>query len=294
MEDNRTRANPSRWAIRQLYLAHAALSDLDQQRFHYAEKVSRAGLGKAGAAPDRLRVWIDRWTADTRTPDDPRQHLQATADGFSLDLSVTPEKDPVFHGEQGISLKGGVAGQASHYYSLTRLGASGTVTMGARRFTVTGSGWMDHEFGSGDLDESLIGWDWFSVQLDNRVELMLYLLRRPDGRPDPLSSGTLIFPDGRTRHLVLTDFSVDVLDRWRSRASGAEYPSRWRISVPSQHLTLEIRPLLADQELLTRRSTQVTYWEGAVAIRGSLGEAPVTGQGFVELTGYAEPFRQRP
>jgi predicted secreted hydrolase len=293
IEDDRVRANPSRWAIRQLYLAHAAISDLSERRFQYAEKVSRAGLGKAGAAPDRLRVWIDRWAADSAEPDDPRHHLQAAADGFSMDLMLAPEKAPVVHGEQGISLKGGGAGQASHYYSLTRLAASGAVAIGSRRFTVTGSGWMDHEFGSADLGESLIGWDWFGIQLDDRTELMLYRLRHPDGRPDPLSSGTIVLPDGRTRHLRLPDFTVDVLDRWHSPASGAEYPSRWRIAVPSERLKLEVTPLLADQELLTRRSTQVTYWEGAVAVRGNREEAPVTGQGFVELTGYAERFRQK-
>ena len=293
VDDPQVQANPSRWAIRQLYLAHAALSDLSQRSFLYAEKVSRAGLGKAGADTGQLRVWIDRWATDTRRPDDPRQHVQASADGFALDLSVTPEKAPVIHGEQGISRKGSGAGQASHYYSLTRLATSGTVTLGAERFTVTGTSWMDHEFGSGDLGEELVGWDWFSVQLDNNTELMLYHLRRTDGQPDPVSSGTLISPDGRTQHLALADFRVDVLDRWRSRASGAEYPSRWRISVPSQSLTLEVTPLLADQELITRRSTQVTYWEGAVQIRGTLGTAAVTGQGYAELTGYAERFRRK-
>jgi predicted secreted hydrolase len=293
MDNEQVRTNPSQWSIRQLYMAHAALSDLPQGRFRYAEKISRAGLGKAGAETGQLRVWIDRWITEATVLEHPRQHLKASTDGFSFDLMVTPEKPPVIHGEQGISRKGSAFGQASHYYSLTRLATSGTVTTGGKTFSATGTSWMDHEFGSGDLGYEMVGWDWFSVQLDNRTELMLYHLRRADGRPDPVSSGTLIFPDGRAHHLTLADFQVDALDRWTSRSSGARYPSRWRISIPSHGLTLELKSLLADQELITRRSTQVTYWEGAVRAWGTLRNASVAGQGYVELTGYAERFRQK-
>jgi predicted secreted hydrolase len=293
VDNEAVRTNPSQWAIRQLYLAHAAISDLRQGRFRYAEKISRAGLGKAGAETGQLRVWIDRWITEAARPEHPQQHLKASTDDFSLDLMVTPEKPPIVHGEQGISRKGSAFGQASHYYSLTRLATSGTVATDGKTFTVTGTSWMDHEFGSGDLGNEMMGWDWFSVQLDNRTELMLYHLRRADGHPDPVSGGTLIFPDGRAHHLAHADFQVDTLDRWTSRASGARYPSRWRISIPSHGLTLELKPLLADQELITKRSTQVTYWEGTVQAVGTLQNASVAGQGYVELTGYAERFRQK-
>ncbi|MGH7209130.1 MAG: lipocalin-like domain-containing protein [Nitrospiraceae bacterium] len=293
IEQARIRANPSRWAIRHLYLAHFALSDHGNARFRYAEKVSRAGLGKAGADTGRLRVWIDHWIVETSSPEDARQHLKASSKDFSIDLVVTPEKPPVVHGEGGISRKGSAPGQASHYYSLPRLATTGTLWVDGARLTVSGTSWMDHEFGSGDLGEAQVGWDWFSVQLDNRSELMFYRLRRTDGTSDAASSGTLILPDGRAQHLSVSELQIETLDQWSSHASGARYPSRWRIAVPSLGLSLSLVPLFPDQELITRRSTQVTYWEGAVRVSGMLRNAPVAGQGYVELTGYAERLKQR-
>lgn len=287
------RSNPSRWAIRHLYLAHLALSDHDQSRFRYAEKVSRAGLGKAGAETGRLQVWVDRWVAEAVFPQDHRHHLQASAEDFSIDLTVTAEKAPVVHGEAGISRKGSQPGQASHYYSLTRLATVGTITVNGEQMPVSGTSWMDHEFGSGELGQELVGWDWFSVQLGNRTELMLYQLRRADGTVDLASSGTLIAPDGRPQYLSRTDVQVEILDHWTSPTSGAIYPIRWRISVPSLSLALTLTPRQSDQELVTRRSTQVTYWEGAVQVAGTWHDAPMTGLGYVEMTGYAERYRQR-
>jgi predicted secreted hydrolase len=176
---------------------------------------------------------------------------------------------------------------------LSRLATAGTVTIDGRTYAVNGLSWMDHEFGSGDLDETQVGWDWFGLQLDNGTELMLYRLRRADGSIDPASSGTLIHADGRATFLPAADITVEPLERWRSAASGATYPSRWRIAVPPAGLTLEVVPELADQELRTTRSTQVTYWEGAVRVSGRLGDKPVAGEGYAELTGYAERFRQK-
>jgi len=293
IEPERTGANPSRWTIRQLYLAHVALSDLDRGRFRYGEKISRAGLGKAGADTGRLRVWIDRWAAEASSSPHEHHRLLAATDEFSLDLTVTPDKQPVVHGEGGVSRKGPAPAQASHYYSFPRLATSGTLTVNGEQLSVQGTSWMDHEFGSGDLGEDLVGWDWFSIQLADRTELMLYRLRRTDGTISPVSSGTAIFPDGRTKHLSATDMQVDVLDRWSSPSSGGLYPSRWLVTIPLLALTLEVRPLLADQELTTSHSTQVTYWEGAAEATGQMRGAPVAGQGYVELTGYAKPIKKR-
>ncbi|MEW6542904.1 MAG: lipocalin-like domain-containing protein [Nitrospirota bacterium] len=293
VEQESARASKSRWAIRHLYLAHLALSDHDRGRFRFAEKVSRAGLGKAGAESGRLHVWIDRWSAEARPGEPERHRLKAQTDGFAIDLVVAPEKPPVIHGEDSVSRKGRAPEQASHYYSLPRLATTGSLTVDGERLAVTGTSWMDHEFGSGDLAPDQVGWDWFSVQLDDRTELMLYRLRRTDGTVDPSSSGTLVFPDGRTRHLRNQEIRVESLDSWLSAASGARYPSRWRIAVPESNLSLELTPLLASQELITRRSTQVTYWEGAVRVTGRRDDKPVSGLGYVELTGYAERFKQR-
>ncbi|MFM8552113.1 MAG: lipocalin-like domain-containing protein [Nitrospiraceae bacterium] len=285
--------NPSRWTIRHLYLAHVALTDLDRSRFSYAEKISRAGLGKAGAEPGHLHVWIDRWKAEAVPADAHRHHLEAAADGFAINLTTEAEKPPAIHGTDGVSRKGATPAQASHYYSLTRLATSGTLTVDGEVLPVTGSSWMDHEFGSGDLGADQVGWDWFSVQLENQMEVMVYRLRRADGTIDPASGGSLIFPDGRVQSLSASDVRVDAERHWTSQFSGARYPARWTIAIPSADLTLEITPELADQELRTSRSTQVTYWEGAARIVGTQRGAQVTGRGYVELTGYAERFRQR-
>lgn len=284
---------PSQWAVSQLYLAHFAVSDLRKGRFHYAEKISRAGLGKAGAAHDRLHVWIDQWSAESPSATPGTQTLRATDGDLALQLSVSPEKPLVVHGTEGISRKGTAAGQASHYYSFTRLATTGTLRIGKESFDVTGTSWMDHEFGSADLDKDLVGWDWFSLQLDDQRELMLYRLRRTDGSSDPVSSGTVIDRDGRGQHLSIGDFTLEPTSYWTSQTSRARYPQRWRLTIPSQQLSLELVPLMAEQELSTTRSTQVTYWEGAIEVTGSAQGRPVRGQGYMELTGYAKRIMQK-
>ncbi|MEP6960339.1 MAG: lipocalin-like domain-containing protein [Nitrospirota bacterium] len=286
MPRDQTKTLPSQWAVTHLYLAHFAVSDLSKGRFHYAEKMSRAGLGKAGAASDRLNVWIDRWSAESPLAAPGTQILRAADVDLAIQLTVSPEKPLVVHGSDGISRKGTVA--ASHYYSFTRLATTGTLTIGNESFDVTGTSWMDHEFGSADLGKDLVGWDWFSLQLDDGRELMLYRLRRTDGSADPVSSGTLIDRDGHGHHLSIGEFTLEPTSYWTSQTSHARYPQRWRLTIPSQQLSLELVPLMADQELSTTRSTQVTYWEGAIEATGSIQGRAARGQGYMELTGYAE------
>jgi predicted secreted hydrolase len=171
---------------------------------------------------------------------------------------------------------------------MTRLEVSGTVN--GRR--CTGEAWMDHEFGSSALRESQQGWDWFSAQLDNETELMLYVIRRRDGTPDVTSSGSLITSDGTVIHLRREQLRVEPMARWRSPKSGATYPMGWRIAVPQFRIALTLTPRMQDQELVTRQSTQVTYWEGAVSASGSFANVAVSGEGYVEMTGYDRAFRQ--
>ena len=290
IDDARVRDHPSRWALRHLYFAHLALTDVEGAVFRFSEKLSRAAFGKAGADSGRMKVWIDRWTLEPVTEDHGQLHLTAEDAGFGVDLTLTLEKPPVIHGQEGISRKGADPGQASHYYSLTRLGTRGTIRVRGEPFEVTGTSWMDHEFGSGGLGEDQVGWDWFSVQFDSNVELMLYLLRKRDGSHDPASSGTLIFPDGTSRHLERKDFVVRTQDQWTSPLSRAQYPAKWTLEVPLVLLRVTVTPVLSDQELRTENSTRVTYWEGAVDVHGHYRDAPVTGKGYVELTGYANPL----
>lgn len=293
MPADQVKTLPSKWSITQLYLAHFAVSDLSKGQFHYAEKISRAGLGKAGAEPDHLRVWIDRWRADSPATQPDHHQLEATEGEIALQLNLSPEKPLVIHGNNGISRKGTEAGQASHYYSFTRLATTGKLTIGKESFDVTGNSWMDHEFGSADLGADLVGWDWFSVQLDNHTELMLYRLRHADGSAAPVSSGTFIDRDGKSHHLSIGDFTLEPSSYWTSPTSKARYPQKWRLTIPSRQLSLELIPLMAEQELTTTKSTQVTYWEGAIEVSGVAGDSKVKGHGYMELTGYAERFNKK-
>ena len=293
MPREQTKTLPSQWAVTHLYLAHFAISDLSKGRFHYADKMSRAGLGKAGAARDRLHVWIDGWSAESPSAAPDTQILQAADGDMAIQFTVSPAKPLVVHGTDGISRKGSVTGQASHYYSFTRLATTGTLTIGNESFDATGTSWMDHEFGSADLDKNLVGWDWFSLQLDDQRELMLYRLRRADGSAHPASSGTLIDRDGRGHHLLIGDFTLEPISYWTSPVSKARYPQRWRLTIPSQQLSLELVPRMAEQELSPKRSTQITYWEGAIETTGTAQGKPIHGQGYMELTGYAERIMQK-
>jgi predicted secreted hydrolase len=284
------RQNPSRWAMRNIYFAHFAVTVEDHDEFRFAEKISREGLGKAGAETGRLAVWIDQWRANGDVTD---HFLHAADQGQELDLKLTPEKPAVVHGHQGISRKGDLDGEASHYYSFTRMKTEGTLLLDGRSIPVTGLSWMDHEFGSNQLGTEQVGWDWFSVQLEDRSELMYYQIRRRDGSVEPASAGTWIQSDGSSIPLRREDARIEVLEDWRSPKSSARYPGRWRVTVPSLRLVVELVPTVRDQELITRSSTQVTYWEGSVAVKGSREGRPVSGVGYVELTGYAGALKQR-
>ncbi|MDH5741054.1 MAG: carotenoid 1,2-hydratase [Nitrospira sp.] len=282
---------PSKWSINHIYLAHFAVTDITGKRFHFSEKLSREALGKAGADESRLHVWIDDWRAEASADPSSSHTLVARDQTHALALTLEPAKPPVAHGSDGISRKGGEKGQASHYYSFTRLKTTGSLTIDGEQFEVSGISWMDHEFGSSELGTDQVGWDWFSIQLEDHTELMLYQMRRKDGSPDLASSGTIVWTDGRTRHLEVTEFQIESTATWTSPESKATYPSRWRLRLPSLDLVVEVTPLLADQELRTSRSTLVTYWEGAVAVTGTKQGKPVKGQGYVELAGYVEPLK---
>lgn len=279
------------WDLRNLALAHFAITDIDGKKFRYYEKLNRSSPFTAGAAAGRLDVFNEAWRATTTS--DGSWQIIAGQNGDAIDLVLRSRKAPAVHGENGISVKSQGAGYASHYYSMTRLEAAGTITAAGRKAErCTGSAWMDHEFGSSALRENQQGWDWFSMQLDNDAELMLYQIRRSDGTPDVTSSGSLITPDGDVIHLTRDQIRVRPMRRWRSPNSHATYPMGWNISIPSLRLSLRLDPLLVNQELITHSSTRVTYWEGAVDVTGSFENTSVSGHGYVEMTGYDRAFRQ--
>ncbi len=277
-------ARESRWAATQAYMAHFTLTDVAGNRFRFFERTGRDALGLAGASADPFRVWIDDWSAEGGSASLLPVRLRAEEKGVSIDLRLDSGRPIVPQGDRGLSRKGAEPGNASHYYSMTRLSTRGTVQVDGEPSPVEGSSWLDREWGTSALGKGMAGWDWFALQLSDGRDLMFYRLRRTDGGADPYSAGTLVLPDGSRKTLSLQNVRIDTLGSWKSPGSGARYPSRWRIMLPSEELDLEVAPRVADQEL----RTSVRYWEGAVSVTGTGRGKPVEGSGYVELTGYGE------
>ncbi|MDY7093576.1 MAG: carotenoid 1,2-hydratase, partial [Acidobacteriota bacterium] len=319
----------SAWATDQLYMAHFTVTDVESGRFYPFERFSRGALGLAGAQAEPFRVWLEDWSlesvdlsgadADGIWPlrlrassvpslSSPTGENGSEDDGppITLDLQLHPEKPPVFQGEDGYSRKGPDPGNASYYYSYTRLAGAGSLRLGQERFTVEATSWLDREWSTSALGPDLEGWDWFSLQLDGPEnggsELMFFRLRRRDGEPDPYDDVALVAPDGSHYRLPPEAMELEVLERWQSPDGTATYPVAWRLrlAAPSGDATdisssssglglelpveLQINALIPNQEL----RLAVRYWEGAVEVEGTAADgSPVTGRGYVELTGYA-------
>ena len=274
----------SRWATTQACMAHFAVTDAQGNRFHHFERTGRGALGLAGATARPFRVWLDDWSAEGVESSTLPVRLRAAEGGASVDLVLDTARPIVPQGDRGLSRKGAARGNASHYYSMTRLATRGTVRVDGVSFPVEGNSWLDREWGTSSLEKGQAGWDWFALQLSDGRDLMFYRLRREDGGTDPFSAGTLVHPDGSYRPLSPDDVRIETLESWRSPEGGARYPSRWRLRLPSEALELDVVPRIADQEL----RTAVRYWEGAVGLRGTSRGEPVEGEGYVELTGYGE------
>ena len=272
----------SRWRTGHFYMAHFALTDIDNEKIHTFERFSRAAAGLAGATTGNLHVWLDDWSAAAASRETFPLRIRAREDRIALDLNLEQGKAVVLHGEDGVSVKNEEPGNASYYYSYTRMPTEGHITVGDKTYMVRGNSWMDREWSSSALGEEQLGWDWFALQLSNDHELMYYRFRRTDGAVDRFSYGAVVLPDGRVDTLGFDEVELDILDTWHSPASGVIYPSAWRLRVPEHGLDLNIRPALADQEL----DLSFRYWEGAVEFEGKSGESDVNGRGYVELTGY--------
>jgi predicted secreted hydrolase len=273
----------SAWNIRDIYPAHFAITNLKDGKFFHTELLSREGPGLAAASLNDLDVRVKNWRA-FRSGD--AINLDAVEGQFALHLALTPGKPLVLHGNGGFSKKGDSPGQSSHYYSYTRLKAKGTLIFDGLPQEVSGLAWMDHEFGSSILSENQVGWDWFSLQLDDGADIMIFYIRRKDGVSEK-PFGTLVDTEGKAMDLENRKIFVKPVNQWESPRSGAVYPSGWIVELPEFNIHLKITPLLKDQELSTTGSTQVVYWEGAVGVVGINDGRSVTGTGYAELTGYA-------
>lgn len=272
----------SEWAASNVYMAHFTLTDVAGERFYAYERFSRDGAGLAGASAVPLRVFLEGWSIEAAGPEAPPLRLRAAEGEIAIDLTLSSSKPPTLQGDRGLSQKGPTPGNASYYYSLTRLETTGTVQVGDESYTVTGLSWLDREWSTSALEGDLVGWDWFALHLDSGDDLMFYQLRTSDGRASPFTKGSLTGPDGAVTPLDAEDVRLTPLDSWQSPRSGATYPSRWRLEAPALGLDLELTPYLRDQEL----PVTVVYWEGAVRIAGTHHGRPVGGSGYVGMTGY--------
>ena len=280
-----TPERPSAWATDQLWMGHFAITDTQGEAFHHFERLSRGALELAGGQPDPFRIWLEDWSlaADDDSPGPFPMRVRFQQDGFGVDLRLEAEKPMVLQGDGGYSQKGPERGNASRYFSWTRLAAEGRLTLEGDERRVAGQAWKDREWGTSALGEDLAGWDWFSVQLDDGHELMFYHLRREDGGVDPISKGLWVTPAGDSRVLGLEDVDLVATDEWQSPDGQATYPGGWQLTLPEEGLALELRPVVADQEL---RAGVFRYWEGALAVSGERAGQPVSGHGYAELTGY--------
>jgi len=278
----------SNWQTDQLYMGHFAISQLNSGKHLFEERFSRGAAGLAGSRADPFRVWLEDWNVELKPGTVPASNgdmtvrLSAAIDNARVSLELKPVKPIVFHGDRGYDKKGEEDGNASYYLSFTRLQTEGSITIDDQTSSVTGYSWMDHEWSSSALEERQTGWDWFSMQFDNGMELMYYQLREKDGTLSPYTTGTLVSPDGETVNFGYGDFLLQVLNHWVSPVSGARYPIEWRLANPDDGIDLSMNVLLREQEM----TVSVQYYEGAIEISGVLNDKPVTGYGYVEMTGY--------
>lgn len=282
----------STFATRDMMLAHAAVADIDGKRFHHAERLARAagGLGGVnGGEGGLVSIVCADWSARVDPEGDGLLPLELSASDreFAFELRVETGKPLVLQGDRGLSQKSAERGNASIYYSCTRVPIAGRIEVEGIRHDVEGLGWIDREWSTSALGAEQVGWDWFSLQLDDDTEVMWYSLRRQDGSVDPWSRGCFVRADGSAVRLDPAAVRATPNGQWRAPDGGATYPAGWRLTCAQPEFDLEVTPLLADQEL----HALVRYWEGAVAVRGTSRGRAVQGRGYLEMTGYATTER---
>src|SRR5579885_2488774 len=268
-----------------VYAAHFAISDITRGEFHYDQRSQPEphAVIPNGASTQGIDVHVGDWSIRGLNGED---RLVAAMKDYAIELVLSARKPPILHNGNGI-ITFGLAG-FSYYYSRTRMAVSGTILDHNQSFRVTGQAWMDHQWGN-FLPFGEGGWDWFSVQLSNNTEIMLYFVRDAEGK---IVSTYIEYIDSRGQSVSMPGNAVHVAvqGRWISPATGISYPSGWRLEFNDTHLqmTLLLTPQLKNQELMTYNSTGNVYWEGAVTIQEQSNRGAIAGEGYVELTGYTK------
>jgi len=269
----------SAFGVNDIYLTNFAISDVEGKKFFHFSNADSGAYGFAGADSKRLHVWVGK---DSLKGNLKKMQISAREPDAELDLVLIPKKSFVLNGSKGYSRKSEESPLiASLYFSCTDLETTGTIKLGTTLFTVHGKSWFDRELSSHGLAKNEVGWDWFSIQLDDGREIMLYELRKQDGSVDRYSSGTIVDIHGSSRRLSREDYQIEAISSYNSKKSGIRYPDRWKITIPKENLRLLVTPLLMDQEFIGDRSIEGSYWEGACTVEGT-----AQGQAYAELTGY--------
>ncbi|MGI8670684.1 MAG: lipocalin family protein [Aridibacter sp.] len=269
-----------------IYFAHFAITDYQNKKFHYSHRKSSNGLfdHPASASEKHFHLRLGDWSLR----ESGGNHILRASIGKDITFEATlkPKKKPILNGKSkdGVSYKD--KGEASRYFSYTRMEMDGDIIWNGETEHFTGAAWMDREFGTWTPTENQKGWDWFSIQLDDETELMCYQLRNSTNGISDYSSGVFIEKNGEYTPLEHKDFSIEPTGFWKSPRTKATYPSTWKIKVPKFDLDLTVKPVIQDQELDTRGTTMIIYWEGACEVTGKSGENDVKGNAYVELVGY--------
>ncbi|MDP9173777.1 MAG: carotenoid 1,2-hydratase [Planctomycetota bacterium] len=276
-----SQTRPSAWQFHDLYFAHAAVSDLQPQRFYVDDCLSRQHAGLAESSDQFLDVRLLDWTAKMTGS---TTALHATANNFAIDLTCTQGRGPILQGPGGINAKGHHIEQASYYYSMTRLPTTGLLTINGQKFNVHGQTWMDHEFSSNALAPEQTGWDWMGLSLADGNDLMLYRMRNKQGQSDYLSA-TLIDPAGNPKYLNESQITLESANPWQSPATNGIYPQQWTLNIPGLP-NLIVTSRMPAQEVITTSSIKISYFEGSAEVRTA--ENKPYGEGYLEMTGYGK------
>ncbi len=263
----------SAWDSERLWMAHFAVTDVEAGTHQARERFSRENPGLAGARLSPFKVWLEDWTLVSETNDFPWQ-LRIADEDLALSLDLTSSKPPALQGENGLSQKSPAAGNASYYYSLTRMPAVGTLTIGDEVFEVSGNSWLDREWSTSALADDQTGWDWFSLQFADGEELMFYQLRTQSGEAHPNSQGNWTDRDGNQQLITTNNIGLDETSWWTSPA-GVRYATGWRMQYRNQEWT--IRAVIDDQLM----DLSIPYGEGAVNVIDKQGAT--VGQGYLEM-----------
>jgi len=278
--------HPSRFAAKQLLMAHAALTDLKAGRLRHDQQVARMGFGLAEAAEQDTDVKLHGWRllrhAGTGSY---RAELHSQRANFALALELNTTQALLLQGQQGYSRKGPDLDAASHYYSQPQLAVQGLLTLDGRSQQVQGKAWLDHEWSNHLLGKEAVGWDWAGINLHDGSALTVFRLRRADGSVS-WAGGSYRAPAQAARIFSPSEVRMVPGRIWPSARTGGRYPMAWHIITPVG--AFELRSLLDDQELDARGSTATVYWEGLSELLDARGSR--VGLGYLEMTGYAEPL----